>query len=96
MKRLIAIIAATGFATVVSAASDVNVYGSFADGNPDLSGGADRFGGVTAIQPGVGDSLDHYGGWANGNPDLFTSTMIKSSPSETPNIYGGFSGSPDL
>ena len=53
--------------------------------------------GVTAVQPGVGADLDRYQGVADGNADLFNVMLDgQSSSHETPQIYSGAQGNPDL
>ena len=96
MKTIFTTLAATLFATSVSAS---DIYNGFGQGNSDLqvshSGTSSQ---VTATQPGVGSSIDRYHGWADGNPDLFrdsqhSTTVSHSSPAD---VYRGFSGNQDL
>ncbi len=95
MKTIIATVAATLFATSVSAGS---IYGGFGKGNPDLEGGYASSGEVvTASQPGIGAEFDRYQGLADSNHDLFDDThAAQVSRSAPANVYRGFAGNPDL
>jgi hypothetical protein len=50
------------------------------------------YAGVTALQPGVGATLDRYQGIGDGNPDLFSVGLGSSLKTNTgrPDIYGPF------
>ena len=81
-------------ATLFTAAANVsaaNVYQGFA-GNPDL---VRQYNAVetTAVQPGIGSDIDRYHGIA----DLFNLMLDgQRSSHETPQIYAGAEGNPDL
>ena len=94
MKIIITTAAAILFAANVGA---VEFYQGLDEGNSDLSNprlSADDFAGV---QPSIGDRVDRYHGLADGNPDLFRADRsIRSESTEAPDIYGVFSGNPDL
>ena len=93
MKTIITTIAATLFATSVTAA---DIYHGLDTGNSDLSSrlSATEFAGV---QPAVGDSVDRYHGWDKGNADLFRGDGRQDRTSTgRPDIYMNVSGSPDL
>ena len=96
MKTIIATVAATLFATSVSASG---IYSGFGHGNPDLiTGYASTSSGMTAAQPGIGSDVDRYHGWADGNADLFSDkrTAAPVSRSGPADVYRGFEGNPDL
>lgn len=98
MTKTLAIAAATLFATGAQAADS---YQQFTAGNPDIGARGISYADVTAVQPGVGSSVDRYQGIAQGNSDLFsvdlgTTTDRVGTRSERPDIYGPFGGSPDL
>ena len=90
----------TAFFTGAVIAGSSNIYGGFANGNPDLYPRSDHSGKhsmVTASQPGVGDSYSPYqGGWAHGNSDLTRNMRGETVTSEFPNIYHSFADNPDL
>jgi hypothetical protein len=96
MKRLLlGAIVSTSFIGVGASANDV--YGGFAEGNPDLSDQHQPTEAMAAVQPSVGDRFDRYQGFADDNPDLFKAD--RSGPIHTgsdPQFYGGFGGNPDL
>ena len=96
MRKLITAMATILFTASVSASGDVDVYQGFEQGNPDLSNDTGYSEGVTARQPGVGDSYDLYHGFADNNPELFWGGSSSLSQSSSPDIYGGFGGNPDL
>ena len=56
------------------------------------------YAGVTALQPGVGATLDRYQGIGDGNPDLFGVDLGSSPTTQTdrPDIYGPFRDGNDL
>jgi hypothetical protein len=94
MNRLTVTIAAGLIAT---AAGADDIYSGFAKGNPDLRAERNDYVGTTAIQPGVGDSIDRYQGWADGNPDLFQRFDAPVNNDEQPaDVYGGFGINPEL
>ncbi len=97
MKTIITTIAATLFATSLSAD---DIYHGFEVGNSDLYRGYTRTTSeITAVQPGVGDGFDRYHGWADGNHDLFKDVSVPavSSRSAPVNVYHGFEiGNTDL
>ena len=87
-------VAATLF-TAAATVSAANVYQGFA-GNPDL---VRQYNAVetTAVQPGIGSDIDRYHGIADGNADLFNVMLDgQRSSHETPQIYAGAEGNPDL
>ncbi len=89
MKRLITAVETTMLAA--SAGADV-VYHGFAEGNPDLYGYGSRDGGMTGVQPGVGDSVANYRGARAEGGGIFSAEAHGGSNPDTalPNIYGGF------
>jgi hypothetical protein len=98
MTKMLAITAAALF-TVSAEAADS--YSEFTAGNPDSGHERITYEGVTATQPGVGSTIDRYQGLGQGNPDLFTLDIeatadARHADSERPDIYGSFSGNPDL
>jgi hypothetical protein len=96
MKRLAAIMALASFAFTAGAA---DIYQQFAQGNSDLRTQPNHYQGT--VQRGVGANIDRYQGWADGNSDLFSSsdvgsTDLQMADHQSPNVYRGFSGNPDL
>ena len=93
MKTIITAIAATLFATSVSAA---DIYHGLDAGNADLSSRLSATDYV-GVQPAAGDSVDRYHGLDEGNSDLFKGDGNQSRPSTgRPDIYMNVSGSSDL
>jgi hypothetical protein len=83
-----------------SAAAD-HVYHGFGQGSGDLYGYGAADEKVTAMQPGVGDSVDIYGKFGAGNGDLFPAperggSRVEDPDRTLPGIYGGFGPDPDL
>ena len=94
MKRLFTVIASSLFAAGVSAH---DVYGELGKGNSDVSDQHPPQNQMTALQPSIGDRFDRYQGVADGNSDLFTSDHNGlTDAGDSPNIYKGVSGNPDL
>ena len=94
MKRLLAVIATSFFAVGVSAN---DVYGSFGQGNSDVSDQHPPHDHMVAAQPSVGDSFDRYQGLAYGNPDLFKAVRLgPNGDTSDPDIYHGVGGNSDL
>ena len=94
MKRLLAVIVSSVFATGVGAA---DIYQGFGTGNSDLTTQRLSAEDFVGAQPSVGDSVSRYQGWAKGNPDLFAADRSGPSGSgDDPNIYKSISGNPDL
>jgi hypothetical protein len=95
MKTIITAIAAGLFAANVSA---LDIYHGFADGNPDLQPiYTDGDSSVSAVQPGIGDSVDLYHNFDDGNQDLFSGVNDGSTAKfDSAAVYHGFSGNPDL
>lgn len=94
MTKTILATAAFLFATSIQAADSRQ---HFVMGNPDSDNGRGFYRGVMAIQPGVGTDLDRYQGIADGNADLFNVMLDgQRSRHESPRIYAGAEGNPDL
>ena len=94
MAKTILATAAFLFATSIQAADSRQ---QFVMDNPDTDNSRGFYQGVTAIQSGVGAALDRYQGVADGNADLFNVMLDgQSSSHETPQIYAGAEGNPDL
>ena len=98
MKTTIVSLSMLLFVGVVHAASDVEIYHGFAQGNPDLS--SDVITQIPSSRHRVTD-IDIYHGFAKGNPDLSSDIVTQIPYSRhrvTDNdIYHGFEvGNPDL
>ncbi len=91
MNRFILAVTAFLLATAVSAANSDGIYNGFSAGNPDLFPDSVYNDEVTAMQPGIGGSVDVYRGFEVGNPDLFTSPDNEGERySGPPDVYHGF------
>ena len=94
MTKTILATAAFLFTTSIQAADSRQ---QFVMDNPDTDNSRSFYRGVTAMQPGVGVDLDRYQGFADRNPDLFNVRLDgQCSSHETPQIYAGADGNPDL
>ena len=94
-KTILATAVSATLFTATANVSAANVYQGFAD-NPDL---VHQYNTVdtTAMQPGIGSDIDRYHGVADDNADLFNVMLDgQSSSHETPQIYAGAEGNPDL
>lgn len=105
MKRLMAAIATILFAAGVSADDVYNAFGGFAPGTQQLSGiSFEPAAPITAMQPGVGDSVTIYGEFQDGNSNLFqwstpTAVGAGGNPPDfgrRPDIYQEFGGSSEV
>ncbi|MFZ0790779.1 MAG: hypothetical protein WAM94_14310 [Chromatiaceae bacterium] len=87
MKTLTTLLATSLFA-VTAYAGDVDVYGGFAGGNPDLAAWQLPVSGeMTGVQPGIGDATR----WSNGSESaLFKSAPHAAATSGRVDIYGAF------
>ena len=88
MKTLTTLLATSLFA-VTAYAGDLDIYGGFARGNPDLaawqnSAPVEK----TGVQPGIGDAT----GWSRGGSEgaLFKSAPQTAADSAQVNLFGAF------
>ena len=93
MKTLFVTVA-MGIMAANAGASEV--YRGFEQGNPDLSTQHVSARDFVGVQPSIGDRIERYHGLAEGNPDLFKTAEIRTTSSNDPQVYHGFSGNPDL
>jgi hypothetical protein len=98
MKRSITAIAAIAAVLFTGSATAGHVYGKFAAGDPDLYGYGGHESGVTAMQPGVGQSgVNIYDDFGQRNGDLFPpedrgGSAVADPDRRSPRIYKGFTG----
>lgn len=93
MKTLTTLLTTSLFA-VTAYAGDVDIYGGFAHGNPDLAAWQNSAPvEMTGVQPGIGDAT----GWSRGGSEgaLFKSAPQTAASSGRVDIYGAFQ-SPEL